>query len=231
MPGEVSLLVGAYEAQRGVFGLGWVIVVGALAAISGDNLPTSSVVAAVAPWSCGCCGCYMSAQPTSSGSTPTSVCTPASRSSLRGSSLLVRGLAALSAGTAQVRWRRFAAFNALGCVAWATAVTLLATLLSAPSRRARRRSRPRGHDRRHGHRLGGRGDALATLPAADERPVSLLSTAARAIGCISWRGRPLAGPCANRSCISASSWASHTPVRYQGALRHTTNARLHLVTP
>ena len=38
LPGEVSLLVGAYEAQRGVFGLGWVIVIGALAAISGDNL-------------------------------------------------------------------------------------------------------------------------------------------------------------------------------------------------
>jgi len=36
--GEVSLLVGAYEAQRGVLGLGWVVVIGALAAISGDNL-------------------------------------------------------------------------------------------------------------------------------------------------------------------------------------------------
>ena len=38
LPGEVSLLVGAYEVQRGVFGLPWVIVIGVAAAVSGDNL-------------------------------------------------------------------------------------------------------------------------------------------------------------------------------------------------
>ncbi len=40
----------------------------------------------------------------------------------------VRGLAAFSAGGSRVVWRRFFAFNALACVVWATAVTLLATL-------------------------------------------------------------------------------------------------------
>jgi membrane-associated protein len=42
-----------------------------------------------------------------------------------------RGLAALSAGGSRVPWRRFAVFNAGACVAWATAVTLLATLFVA----------------------------------------------------------------------------------------------------
>jgi hypothetical protein len=40
----------------------------------------------------------------------------------------VRGLAALSAGASRVPWRRFAPFNALGSVLWATAVTLLAAV-------------------------------------------------------------------------------------------------------
>jgi hypothetical protein len=40
----------------------------------------------------------------------------------------VRGLTALSAGSSHVPWRRFAVFNALGCVVWATVVTLIASL-------------------------------------------------------------------------------------------------------
>ena len=129
VPGEVSLLVGAYEAQRGVFGLGWVIVVGALAAISGDNLA------------------YLLGRRSGRALIVRLLRVLHVRSAHlerldayfglhAGLTLViarqlspVRGLAALSAGTAQVRWRRFAAFNALGCIAWATAVTLLATLL------------------------------------------------------------------------------------------------------
>ena len=38
LPGEVSLLVGAYEAQRGVYDLPGVILVGVVAAMTGDNL-------------------------------------------------------------------------------------------------------------------------------------------------------------------------------------------------
>ena len=40
----------------------------------------------------------------------------------------VRGLAALSAGSSRVSWRRFAIFNGIGCVVWATVVTLIASL-------------------------------------------------------------------------------------------------------
>ena len=40
----------------------------------------------------------------------------------------VRGLAAWSAGGSRVPWRRFFVINALACIVWATVVTLLAAL-------------------------------------------------------------------------------------------------------
>lgn len=128
LPGEVSLLVGAYEAHRGLLALGWVIAVGAVAAISGDNLA------------------YLFGRRSGRALVERLLRLLHVRSvhlermdayfGLHAGITLVvarqlspiRGLAALSAGTAHVRWRRFAAFNALGCIVWATAVTLIASL-------------------------------------------------------------------------------------------------------
>jgi membrane protein DedA with SNARE-associated domain len=129
VPGEVSLLVGAYEAQRGVFGLGWVIVVGACAAISGDNLAyllgrrSGRAVVERLLHVLHVRAAHLERLDAYFGLHAGLTLVIARQLSP------VRGLAALSAGTAHVPWRRFAAFNALGCIAWATAVTLLATLL------------------------------------------------------------------------------------------------------
>jgi membrane protein DedA with SNARE-associated domain len=129
VPGEVSLLVGAYEAQRGHFALAAVIVVGIAAAITGDNLaylvgrragrplierllrrfhlPRSYLERMDAYYH---------------GHAALTVVIARQVSPLR-------GLAALSAGGTRVRWRRFFLANAAACTLWATAVTLLATLL------------------------------------------------------------------------------------------------------
>lgn len=129
LPGEVSLLVGAYEAHRGVFGLGWVIVVGAVAAISGDNLG------------------YLFGRRRGRALVQRLL----RRLRLHSASLErvdayfgrhagltifvarqispLRGLAAVSAGTARVPWRRFALVNALACVVWSAVVTLIAAAL------------------------------------------------------------------------------------------------------
>jgi len=128
LPGEVSLLVGAYEAQRGVFGLGWVIVVGALAAMSGDNLAYLFGRHAgrtllerllrllhVRP-------AYLQRVDAYFGLHAGLTIFVARQLSP------LRGLAALSAGSSRVPWRRFAAFNALGCLLWATVVSLIAAV-------------------------------------------------------------------------------------------------------
>jgi membrane protein DedA with SNARE-associated domain len=128
LPGEVSLLVGAYEVQRGVFSLPWVIVVGVAAAITGDNL--AYLVGRTAgrpvverllrllrvPQS------YLERMDSYYGRHAGWTVAVARQISP------VRGLAAFSAGGSRVAWRRFLAFNATACVVWATAVTLLATL-------------------------------------------------------------------------------------------------------
>jgi membrane protein DedA with SNARE-associated domain len=128
LPGEVSLLVGAYEAQRGVFGLGWVIFIGALAAMSGDNLA------------------YLFGRHAGRGlierllrllHVPSTYLKRVDTYFGLHAGLTVfvarqlsplRGLAALSAGSSHVPWRRFAGFNALGCVVWATVVSLIASV-------------------------------------------------------------------------------------------------------
>jgi membrane protein DedA with SNARE-associated domain len=128
LPGEVSLLVGAYEAQRGTFGLGWVIVVGALAAISGDNLAYLLGRRAGRPVierlmrRLHVRAAYLERVDAYFGLHAGLTVFVARQLSP------VRGLAALSAGASQVPWRRFSSFNALGCVVWATAVTLVASL-------------------------------------------------------------------------------------------------------
>jgi membrane protein DedA with SNARE-associated domain len=128
LPGEVSLLVGAYEAQRGVFSLYWVIVVGATAAISGDNLGYLFGRTAGRPvlerllHALHVPGSYlerMDSYYNRHGGWTVAIARQVSP---------VRGLAAWSAGGSRVPWRRFFVYNALACIAWATVVTLLAAL-------------------------------------------------------------------------------------------------------
>ena len=128
LPGEVSLLVGAYEAQRGVFSLYWVIVVGAAAAISGDNLGYLFGRTAGRPMVerllhvLHVPGRYLERMDSyydRHGGLTVAIARQLSP---------VRGLAAWSAGGSRVPWRRFFVFNALACIAWSTAVTLLAAL-------------------------------------------------------------------------------------------------------
>ena len=129
LPGEVSLLVGAYEAQRGHVALSSVIFVGIAAAVVGDNLAYLVGRRAGRPLIERVLRRFH-----------------VSRSHLdrmdayyHGHAALtvvvarqvspLRGLAALSAGGTRVRWRRFFLANAAACTVWAVAVTLLATLL------------------------------------------------------------------------------------------------------
>jgi membrane protein DedA with SNARE-associated domain len=131
LPGEVSLLVGAYEVQRGVFGVPWVIAVGAVAAVSGDNLAFLFGRLAGRPVVVRLMRLFR---------VPPTYLARMDSYYLRhaGWTIVIarqispaRGLAALSAGGSRMPWRRFAAFNAVACVFWATAVTLLATLFVA----------------------------------------------------------------------------------------------------
>jgi membrane-associated protein len=128
LPGEVSLLVGAYEAQRGTFGLGGVIAVGALAAMSGDNLAylfgrrAGRAVIERLMRRLHVRAAYLERVDAYFGAHAGLTVFAARQLSP------VRGLAALSAGASHVPWRRFATYNALGCALWATAVTLLASL-------------------------------------------------------------------------------------------------------
>ncbi len=128
LPGEVSLLVGAYEAQRGVLSLPWVIVVGAAAAIAGDNLAYlvgRTAGRPVVEWLLGLLRVpqsYLERMDSYYGRHAGWTVAVARQISP------VRGLAAFSAGGSRVAWRRFFAFNATACVVWATAVTLLAAL-------------------------------------------------------------------------------------------------------
>lgn len=128
LPGEVSLLVGAYEAQRGVFVLAWVIVVGAVAAITGDNL--AYLVGRTA-------GRPVVERLLRFAHVPPAYLERMNTSYRRRAGWTVfvarqispvRGLAAFSAGGSRIDWRRFFAFNAAACTVWATAVTLLAAL-------------------------------------------------------------------------------------------------------
>jgi len=129
LPGEISLLVGAYEVQHGAFVLPLVILVGALAAVTGDNAAYLLGRSAgrpvverllhrlrVSPAYLDRMDAYFR------GHAGLTVAIARQLSP-------VRGLAALSAGGTRVPWRRFFVFNALACVTWAAAVTLLATLL------------------------------------------------------------------------------------------------------
>ena len=131
LPGEISLLVGAYEVQHSAFVLPLVILVGALAAVTGDNAAYLLGRGAgrpvierllrrlrVSPAYLDRMDAYFR------GHAGLTVAIARQLSP-------VRGLAALSAGGTRVPWRRFFVFNALACVAWATVVTLLATLLVA----------------------------------------------------------------------------------------------------
>jgi membrane protein DedA with SNARE-associated domain len=128
LPGEVSLLVGAYEVQRGAFSLPLVIVVGIAAAVSGDNL--AFLIGRLA-------GRLVVERLMRLVHVPPAYLERMDSYYLRHAGWTVviarqispaRGLAAFSAGGSRVPWRQFAAFNAAACVVWATAVTLLATL-------------------------------------------------------------------------------------------------------
>jgi membrane protein DedA with SNARE-associated domain len=128
LPGEVSLLVGAYEVQRGAFSLPLVIAVGIAAAVSGDNL--AFLIGRLA-------GRLVVERLMRLVHVPPAYLERMDSYYLRHAGWTVviarqispaRGLAAFSAGGSRVPWRRFAVFNAVACVVWASAVTLLATL-------------------------------------------------------------------------------------------------------
>jgi len=131
LPGEIGLLVGAYEVQHGSFVLPLVILVGAVAAVTGDNAAYLLGRSAGRPVVERLLG-RLRVPPTYldrmdayfRGHAGLTVAIARQLSP-------VRGLAALSAGGTRVPWRRFFVFNALACIAWATVVTLLATLLVA----------------------------------------------------------------------------------------------------
>ena len=128
LPGEVSLLVGAYEAQRGVFVLGWVIVIGAVAAITGDNLAYLVGRTAGRPVVERLLR-LVHVPPTYLERMDASYRRRVGRTVFVARQISpVRGLAAFSAGGSRVDWRRFFVFNAAACLVWATAVTLLASL-------------------------------------------------------------------------------------------------------
>ena len=129
VPGEASLLVGAYEAQRGHIALSSVILVAIAAAICGDNLAYLAGRRAGRPLIERLLHRFHA--PSSflerldayyHGHVALTVVIARQVSPLR-------GLAALSAGGTRVRWRRFFVANAAACALWATTVTLLATLL------------------------------------------------------------------------------------------------------
>jgi membrane protein DedA with SNARE-associated domain len=129
VPGEISLLVGAYEVQHGHFALMSVVLVGTAAAITGDNLAYLVGRRAGRP---------LIERLLRRFHLPRSYLDRMDAYYHGHAALTVviarqvsplRGLAALSAGGTRVRWRRFFAANAAACALWATAVTLLATLL------------------------------------------------------------------------------------------------------
>ena len=129
VPGEVSLLVGAYEAQRGHLVLSSVILVGLAAAITGDNLAYlvgrragRPLIERLLRWFHLPRSYLERMDAYYHGHAALTVVIARQVSPLR-------GLAALSAGGTRVRWRRFFLANAAACVVWATVVTLLATLL------------------------------------------------------------------------------------------------------
>jgi membrane protein DedA with SNARE-associated domain len=127
LPGEISLLVGAYEVQRGAFALPAVILVGAVAAVAGDN--AAYLLGRRA-------GRHIVERLLRRLRVPSAYLDRLD-AFFRGHAGLtvaiarqlspVRGLAALSAGGTRVPWQRFFIFNALACVVWATSVTLIAT--------------------------------------------------------------------------------------------------------
>jgi len=128
LPGEVSLLVGAYEVHRGVFTLPSVIAVGIAAAVCGDNV--AYLIGRLA-------GRLVVERLMRLFHVPPGYLERMDSYYLRhiGRTVVIarqispaRGLAAFSAGSSRVPWRTFAVFNAIACVVWATVVTLLATL-------------------------------------------------------------------------------------------------------
>ena len=131
LPGETSLLAGAVEAQRGVLTLPWVMAVGAVAAMVGDNIGYLVGSRAGRP----------------------ALFRYGRLIHIRERELLVldyyfahhgaktvflgrwvtilRVGAALLAGASGMRWRSFLLWNALGSVAWAVGVSLLGFFFAA----------------------------------------------------------------------------------------------------
>jgi len=128
LPGEVSLLVGAYEAQRGVFSLPLVIAAGISAAITGDNLAYLVGRTAGRPLVERMLR-FLRVPPAYLDRMDSYYRRHAGWTVAVARQISpVRGLAAFSAGSSRVAWRRFFVCNALACAVWATGVTLLATL-------------------------------------------------------------------------------------------------------
>lgn len=130
LPGELSLLASGYEASRGKLDVFWVAGVAIAAAVTGDNLaylvgrlagrPLIERLARLLHVRSRRVASMDHYFDRHAGKT---IVTARWISPLR-------GLVALSAGAAHVPWQRFFAFNAIGSVTWASAVTGLAYGLS-----------------------------------------------------------------------------------------------------
>ncbi len=131
LPGETSLLAGAVEAQRGALVLFWVVVVGAAAAVAGDNagylvgrhagrglLLRYGRFIHVREKEMKVLDYYFSRHGAATVFFGRWV-------------LILRAGAALFAGASRMPWPRFFLWNALGALAWATGVSLVGYFFAA----------------------------------------------------------------------------------------------------
>ncbi len=131
LPGETSLLAGAVAAQRGALGLGWVIAVGAAAAIVGDNIGYWVGRRAGRPFLARY-GRFVHIKEKQLRVMDYYFSHHGGKTVFFGRWVsILRAGAALFAGASRMPWPKFALWNALGSVAWAVVVTLLGYFFSA----------------------------------------------------------------------------------------------------
>ena len=131
LPGETSLLAGAVAAQRGALGLGWVIAVGAAAAIVGDNIGYWVGRRAGRPFLARY-GRFVHIKEKQLRVMDYYFSHHGGKTVFFGRWVsILRAGAALFAGASRMPWPKFALWNALGSVAWAVGVTLLGYFFSA----------------------------------------------------------------------------------------------------
>ena len=131
LPGETSLIAGAVEAQRGVLSLPWVMAVGALAAMVGDNLGYLAGSRAGRP-ALVRYGRFIHVREKEMLVLDYYFSHHGAKTVFLGRWVtILRVGAALFAGASGMRWRSFLLWNALGSVAWAVGVSLLGFFFAA----------------------------------------------------------------------------------------------------